>query len=55
MCGREPNFELPEQEKQELRKFKWDEFLAVTRHSINNKSWSSVLSNISQGLRDLGL
>lgn len=44
MCGREPNFELPEQEKQELRKFKWDEFLAVTRHSINNKSWSFVLS-----------
>ncbi|KAM5563033.1 ethylene-responsive transcription factor-like protein [Rosa sericea] len=37
MCGREPNFELPEKEKQELMKFKWDEFLAVTRHSINNK------------------
>ncbi|KAL6208979.1 hypothetical protein ACLB2K_019922 [Fragaria x ananassa] len=37
MCGREPNFELPEEEKQELMKFKWDEFLAVTRHSINNK------------------
>ncbi|KAJ4828850.1 hypothetical protein Tsubulata_010512 [Turnera subulata] len=37
MCGREPNFELPEEEKQELRKFKWDEFLAITRSSINNK------------------
>ncbi|PRQ43856.1 putative AP2-like ethylene-responsive transcription factor [Rosa chinensis] len=38
MCGREPNFELLEEEKQELMKFKWDEFLAMTHHSINNKS-----------------
>lgn len=38
MCGREPNFELSEGEKQELRKFKWDEFLAITRSAINNKS-----------------
>lgn len=38
MCGREPNFELSEEEKQELRKFKWDEFLAYTRRSITNKS-----------------
>ncbi|ONH92828.1 hypothetical protein PRUPE_8G198700 [Prunus persica] len=37
MCGREPNFELSEEEKQELRKFKWDEFLAMTRHAITNK------------------
>ncbi|KAK8588451.1 hypothetical protein V6N12_022891 [Hibiscus sabdariffa] len=37
MCGREPNFELSEEEKQELRKFKWDEFLAYTRRSITNK------------------
>ncbi|XAR60944.1 hypothetical protein NMG60_11034496 [Bertholletia excelsa] len=37
MCGREPNFELSEEEKQELRKFKWDEFLALTRSAINNK------------------
>ncbi|XP_057964599.1 ethylene-responsive transcription factor-like protein At4g13040 isoform X2 [Malania oleifera] len=37
MCGRAPNFELSEEEKQELRKFKWDEFLAMTRHSITNK------------------
>ncbi|KAB2075335.1 hypothetical protein ERO13_A07G198800v2 [Gossypium hirsutum] len=37
MCGREPNFELSEEEKQELRNFKWDEFLAYTRHSITNK------------------
>ncbi|TQE06496.1 hypothetical protein C1H46_007867 [Malus baccata] len=37
MCGREPNFELSEEEKQELRKFKWDEFLVMTRHSITNK------------------
>ncbi|KAG8387270.1 hypothetical protein BUALT_Bualt02G0003900 [Buddleja alternifolia] len=37
MCGREPNFELSEEEKQELRKFNWDEFLAITRSSITNK------------------
>ncbi|MFQ6620065.1 hypothetical protein Gotur_000289, partial [Gossypium turneri] len=37
MCGREPNFELSEEEKQELRKFKWEEFLAYTRRSITNK------------------
>ncbi|KAF7845589.1 ethylene-responsive transcription factor-like protein [Senna tora] len=37
MCGREPNFELPDDEKQELRKFKWDEFLAMTRQAITSK------------------
>ncbi|CAI0447687.1 unnamed protein product [Linum tenue] len=37
MCGREPNFELSEEEKQELREFKWDEFLAITRSAITNK------------------
>ncbi|XP_027183346.1 ethylene-responsive transcription factor-like protein At4g13040 [Coffea eugenioides] len=37
MCGREPNFELSEEEKQELRNFKWDEFLAITRSAINHK------------------
>lgn len=43
MCGREPNFELPEEEKDELRQFKWEEFLAMTRHAITNKSNLSVL------------
>lgn len=38
MCGREPNFELSEEEKQELRKFKWEDFLAVTRSAITSKS-----------------
>lgn len=38
MCGREPNFELPEEEKRELSKFKWEEFLAMTRQSITSKS-----------------
>jgi hypothetical protein len=38
MCGREPNFELPEEEKQELRKFKWDDFLEMTRQAITRKS-----------------
>ncbi|QCE11478.1 AP2-like ethylene-responsive transcription factor [Vigna unguiculata] len=38
MCGREPNFELLEEEKRELSKFKWDEFLAMTRQAITRKS-----------------
>lgn len=38
MCGREPNFELPEEEKQELRQFKWEEFLEMTRSAITHKS-----------------
>ncbi|CAM8894208.1 unnamed protein product [Rhodiola kirilowii] len=37
MCGREPNFEITEEEKQELMKLNWDEFLALTRHTINTK------------------
>ncbi|CAL9775151.1 unnamed protein product [Musa acuminata subsp. burmannicoides] len=37
MCGREPNFELTEEEKQELRQYNWEEFLAMTRSAINNK------------------
>ena len=45
MCGREPNFELPEAEKKELRKVNWDEFLAMTRLAIANKS-KSLFSSI---------
>ncbi|XP_031480735.1 ethylene-responsive transcription factor-like protein At4g13040 isoform X2 [Nymphaea colorata] len=37
MCGREPNFELPEEEKKELRTFDWEGFLAMTRSAITNK------------------
>lgn len=37
MCGREPNFELPKEEKEELRRFKWDEFLTMTRRAITCK------------------
>ncbi|XP_020112039.1 ethylene-responsive transcription factor-like protein At4g13040 isoform X2 [Ananas comosus] len=37
MCGREPNFELSEEEKEELRSYKWEDFLAMTRSAINNK------------------
>ncbi|CAI9107386.1 OLC1v1006733C1 [Oldenlandia corymbosa var. corymbosa] len=37
MCGREPNFELSEEEKRELRKFKWEEFLEMTRSAITHK------------------
>ncbi|KAL1225700.1 Ethylene-responsive transcription factor-like protein [Cardamine amara subsp. amara] len=37
MCGREPNFELSEDEKQELKRQSWEEFLACTRRTITNK------------------
>ncbi|KAJ7537667.1 hypothetical protein O6H91_11G016600 [Diphasiastrum complanatum] len=37
MCGREPNFELSEEEKQELQSVQWEEFLALTRKEIANK------------------
>lgn len=51
MCGREPNFELTVEEKDELSKLSWDEFLTVTRSAINSKSNSTnsllfcILSN----------
>ncbi|KAG2404810.1 Ethylene-responsive transcription factor-like protein [Vigna angularis] len=44
MCGREPNFELPEEEKRELSKFKWDDFLAMTRQAITRKKHKRRLS-----------
>ncbi|XP_010527255.1 PREDICTED: ethylene-responsive transcription factor-like protein At4g13040 [Tarenaya hassleriana] len=37
MCGREPNFELSEEEKRELQMQSWEEFLANTRRTITNK------------------
>lgn len=52
MCGREPNFELPEEEKRELRKFKWEEFLAMTRQAITSKSifFSPTILHLFQDL-----
>ena len=41
MCGREPNFELTHEEKDELSKLSWDEFLTMTRSAINSKSIST--------------
>ena len=41
MCGREPNFELSEEEKNELDKYTWEDFLAITRDTITNKSKTS--------------
>lgn len=38
MCGREPNFELPKEEKRELCQIKWEDFLAMTRQAIISKS-----------------
>lgn len=37
MCGREPNFKLSEEEKQELQGIQWEEFLGLTRKAIANK------------------
>ncbi|CAL5195477.1 unnamed protein product [Lathyrus oleraceus] len=53
MCGREPNFELSDEEKLELCQFKWEEFLAVTRETIackkHKKSRSSrLLSGVDE-------
>lgn len=48
MCGREPNFELSENEKQQLGKFNWDEFLAITRSAITSKSKPSIKSSLFQ-------
>ncbi|KAJ7559627.1 hypothetical protein O6H91_04G094200 [Diphasiastrum complanatum] len=43
MCGREPNFELSEEEKQELQSVQWEEFLALTRKEIANKKMQNKL------------
>ncbi|KAL5062918.1 hypothetical protein RYX36_024655 [Vicia faba] len=45
MCGREPNFELSDEEKLELSQFKWEEFLAETRQTINCKKHKRSLSS----------
>ncbi|CAL9134657.1 unnamed protein product [Musa textilis] len=44
MCGREPNFELSEEEKQELRLYNWDEFLEKMRSAINDKKHQRKLT-----------
>lgn len=38
MCGREPNFELSEEDKLELSQYNWEEFLSMTRNAITSKS-----------------
>lgn len=37
LCGREPNFDLTIEEKEELSKLSWDDFLIMTRSAINSK------------------
>nr|XP_043618711.1 ethylene-responsive transcription factor-like protein At4g13040 isoform X2 [Erigeron canadensis] len=37
LCGREPNFDLTIEQKEELSKISWDEFLIMTRDAINSK------------------
>jgi hypothetical protein len=43
LCGREPNFELTEAEKQELQLLQWEDFLEQTRQSILSKSTCSKI------------
>ncbi|PWA38651.1 AP2-like ethylene-responsive transcription factor [Artemisia annua] len=45
MCGREPNFELTSEEKDELSKLSWDDFLTMTRSAINNKKHQRRVSS----------
>ncbi|XP_078434867.1 integrase-type DNA-binding superfamily protein [Wolffia australiana] len=55
MCGREPNFDLSEDEKRELRQFKWEEFLEITRQAISFKSqMQSIRGGWQQGCREGG-
>uniref|UniRef100_A0A0E0K023 AP2/ERF domain-containing protein n=2 Tax=Oryza punctata TaxID=4537 RepID=A0A0E0K023_ORYPU len=42
MCGREPNFELSEEEKKELKKYTWKDFLDKTRDTITSKKQRKV-------------
>lgn len=37
LCGRVPNFELSEEEKQELQGLQWDDFLQITKDAIASK------------------
>ncbi|MCO5588716.1 hypothetical protein L7F22_042675 [Adiantum nelumboides] len=37
LCGRVPNFELSEEEKQELQGLQWEEFLLMTKEAIASK------------------
>ncbi|MCO5604907.1 hypothetical protein L7F22_059081 [Adiantum nelumboides] len=37
LCGRVPNFELSEEEKQELQGLQWEEFLSMTKEAIASK------------------
>ncbi|KGN44632.1 ethylene-responsive transcription factor-like protein At4g13040 isoform X1 [Cucumis sativus] len=54
VCGREPNFELSEEEKQELQKFKWEDFLAMTRHAITNKKHKRLSVSAGSSPKKLG-
>ena len=50
LCGREPNFELTEAEKQELQLLQWEDFLEQTRQSILSKStcrWKVILDKVT--------
>ncbi|KAM0947062.1 putative transcription factor AP2-EREBP family [Dioscorea sansibarensis] len=49
ICGRQPNLELSKEEKQELSKYKWDEFLEMTKRSIASKTREGRLVVLAEG------
>ncbi|KAH7365787.1 hypothetical protein KP509_18G046400 [Ceratopteris richardii] len=45
LCGRVPNFELSEEEKQELEGLQWEDFLQITKDAIANKKKQKRVEN----------
>ncbi|KAI5068337.1 hypothetical protein GOP47_0016682 [Adiantum capillus-veneris] len=45
LCGRVPNFELSEEEKQELRGLQWEDFLQITKDAIASKKKQKRVDN----------
>nr|XP_043610698.1 ethylene-responsive transcription factor-like protein At4g13040 [Erigeron canadensis] len=45
LCGREPNYELTVEAKEELSKLSWDDFLTMTRAAINSKKHQRRVSS----------
>lgn len=45
LCGRVPNFDLSEEEKQELQGLQWEDFLQITKEAIANKKKQKRVEN----------
>ncbi|XP_021996921.1 uncharacterized protein LOC110894063 isoform X1 [Helianthus annuus] len=53
MCGREPNFELTAEEKDELSKLIWDDFLTMTRNHDFSNFWKLMEKDFVGAATDL--